>query len=374
MHTLHKDTLPTRTPTRPALNIIFIALACGASLYSVKISFSPIYALVGLSSFILLIARLGPRFQITADSAIALTLLTYIIFRVNGKDGTYINAVLAYLAYIAIISYKRLIKNQSAAKFLIAASWFSLVILLSDSVYRLLHPTPPQAETIQSLQGTSNALYLYKFGSLMFADSNTTGLVAICLLAALLKIKLERYRVSNLLLIGYFILITSTLSRAAIIGMITLLLLYKYKLSVKSLTYATAASVGIICYFLIQADGSLLSKFFVYELISNHIESSNATELVFGVGPGNATALLGMHTHILPATYFVELGAIGLILFLAFMISATFSSPNMYVMSIPIMVVSMSYFLYLGAPFLTIPLALASIVRYPPPEKGCFTK
>lgn len=347
-----------------AERVAFYLLVCAVSIYSAKLFLSPTYFIVGAACLVLFLWTCLRGFYWAWDIFVAGLLLVYIGVQIESFNGTYINGILAFSSYVIIRLYRKSIPEWFAVRLINVGAWFSLVVLFVDSVYRILHPTAPTIAAQAAIEESGSIFYLYKFGGLMFADSNTTAIVALCFLGALFKLKADNKKINGFLLAGLVLIVLLSFSRAGVIGLLLLLLLYRFRLGLFSLLLGSAVLAGGLYYFSFWGDGSLLSKFYIMKLLASYIQSeASVQDLIFGVGVGRSEDVFGMHTHILLVTYFVELGIVGFSLFLLFLLLILKQTKNMYLIIVPLIFVSMSYFLYLGAAFFTVPLALASLVK-----------
>ncbi len=337
------------------------------AVYAAKITpFSPVYiAYIALSCFWIPLIFVVFLRRLTLDSLIILVLFFYITVLNFNKifTGEYINFFVGSMAYIFI----RLYKDEFAGKPIVNAikiiKYTVIVLFTADSVYRILNPTAPTEESFLYIKDSESLwFYIYKFGSLMFADSNTTGLISMIVLFLSVFTDPRRYKSvfspDNLFLLA---LIFFSLSRSAIISTI---LSFFYLYFVKDnrnkifsyVVFILLAMVSVRFFLLLSSDGSFMSKFYILELIFGYVSEVNFDKLLFGIGVGNSIKYFQIHTHLLFLTYLVEVGLIGLLLFLSFLFVYVIKFGQH--MIVPIAIASMSYFLYLGAPFLFVPLAL----------------
>jgi hypothetical protein len=73
---------------------------------------------------------------------------------------------------------------------------------------------------------------------------------------------------------------------------------------------------GFVIIYINISDESVLSRFWIADLVLQHLIDASILPLMFGVGPGNAEKILNVGTHLLPFTLIVEIGFIGTILFI----------------------------------------------------------
>jgi hypothetical protein len=242
---------------------------------------------------------------------------------------------------------------------------FNLVILGIDSLYRLLNPTHPDVDKIALYADSQDKwFYLYKFNSLMFSDSNDTALVLIVLFFTVLSMPGQYFSLSKFkVYLVLIFLILMTFSRAAYFVAILGFLNYKIasftrlnKLIIHSvLVISGIISISII-YSLLLSDDSFAVRLDIISMIYDLQSKSSFSKLLIGLGPGQGEEALGIYTHIFYLTYILELGFLGLILILTFFFLYMYRFGN--IVLFPVLTIGLSFFLYLGTPFLFVPLAL----------------
>jgi hypothetical protein len=112
-------------------------------------------------------------------------------------------------------------------------------------------------------------------------------------------------------------------------------------------------------------DDSLLSKFYILSLFCKYISSADVWNLMLGVGLDNSPAVFdGIYSHIHIVTAIVEFGFIGFSLIIGFLLFCLVTSRFKagYVI-VPNLILGLSYFLYLGSPFIFVPIALVIMLE-----------
>lgn len=355
---------------------ILTLMAASMLLYLAKITaISPVYAIyLALSPFTLAYFLNTLKEQMPVDSLtlIALLILITTLNLENLASGEYINLFLGINAYIYIRSLRKKFIITDWIKLINVAGFAAIILLGADTIYRLTHPTTPTEEAGQAIaQDESLWFYPYKFGTLMFADSNTTGLAAMIVLFLIIgarsaaKIPVFRWDTGALLA-----LIALSISRSAIAATLIGLCYYsiktstlKYRFRVGVFTSIIAAiSTPIALSSLLASQGSLLSKFHILNTTINYISNTSIDSILFGIGLGESINLFGIHTHLIYLTYLIEGGAISLIIFLLFF--GIYIRHNGLVTTLPFLLASASYFLYLGSPFLFVPMAMYANITF----------
>lgn len=176
-------------------------------------------------------------------------------------------------------------------------------------------------------------VYRYKFGGLMYSDSNTTGIHLLIWLfftlwwarslhrRGLLVGRWDRARYIGLV-VWWLVLLGLTLSRAcwiaAFIG-----LLY-FLMPAKSLKYVWVSlgvcllvgMVGFVTFVYprVQYDASFISKFQIWYAFLDYWRQASWPEMLFGVGLTRSTMEMGMYAHNYVLVFLVETGLIGCLL------------------------------------------------------------
>ena len=343
---------------------ILKVLVISITLYAVKIfSLSPIYVII---SFLMLLALISLILKssghLGVDSLIILILLFYLVYRSIGQfsSGEFINLSLACASYLYIRFRKQIISKNDLLKLIKNMSWVALILLGADSIYRLTNPAfGPDFNYIASKENL--AFYLYKYNSLMFLDSNTTGLIAMVMFFLEVNLLKLGYPRNKFLLVGFAILIVLSLSRTAIIASLFSIVALNLKKPILLIISGFIFYVFFQVLFgdftaSISGNNSLITKASLLDALSVYLTNASFTDIIFGVGFENSLDRIGDYTHLLYLSYFVSLGLLGLILICSFLIY--FSYKFGFHVTLPVAVASFSYFLYLGAPFLFVPLAL----------------
>jgi hypothetical protein len=351
--------------------LIIVILSGTITFYTAKITqASPIYIIYLLLfplAVVFIIKRRYISFQ--SDAIIAFVLLIYIVLTQLQflLSGEFINLFISLFAYMYIRSNKNILGEVPLINIFHTMQWISIIVLTIDSAYRLTHPAAPTAESFAIMEASESLwFYIYKFNSLMFADSNTTALIALVLYFSIYSIQvympIKSYKYEKLFLI---LLILLSFSRAAIIALIFGMLfisfhkLEKYwRLIFSFIIILLVFSIFLYLISYLGNDGSLNSKFHIISLVYEKIFTLSLSQFMFGIGFSNVENFLGIYSHLLLLTYLIETGLIGLALFILFIIVYTYKYN--FIILFPVMIASLSYFLYVGAPFLFVPLALTA--------------
>lgn len=343
---------------------MLILLSATMCFYLVKlVPVSPIYIIYLISFlFYLFLILLSKKIIIRQDAAILICLLLFVVvFNIRYlHTSTFINLFFSVISYFII----RSCSNNFGLDFWISTTVLmikvSLFIIFIDTIYRLLNPS----DLTDFIKNNSGSLfYIYKSNSLMFQDSNSTGLVALVLASVykfLYRNKLYKSRFIWLLTVTIIFL---SFSRGAIVSLTLLVFLDFYVTLPKRLRYFSSiilvCTSSIFLYYLLKFvfnDASTLHKFSILNEMYTLVYYSNISSILFGFGLEASIDMLGKHTHILLLTYFFEVGLIGLLLFIVFL--TVYAVKIDFLVILPTLISSLSFFTYLGTPFLFVPLAL----------------
>lgn len=348
------------------LNIFFLVFF--SSFYLAKLTqLSPVYLISIFSLFILTCCMLARgRLSFPLPSVFLFLFLLYSQFiqlTYFNNLSTYINLCLGILSFIFIVGVRYRYDFNfwvfSSKMYIYGVIFFCGI----DSIYRLLNPQAPSKESLEVLQNSSDiGFYLFKFGSLAFADSNTTALV--CLTSAMLSYYLWKFQNVNVSFLFYLtvLIMLSCLSRSAAISFFLIILFYSFNYYLRLiLIFVLLMSLFFIFSFIgfDISDGSLDSKLYIIYKFFDYFSSVSLVTMFFGVGFDGSTQALNIYGHIFLITLIVECGLVGLFLYSAFIISILFETRfKIAIILMPMAISSLSYFFYLGAPFFFVAIAL----------------
>lgn len=364
---------------------LYLVLIFSSSItfYLSKISiYSPVYIIyltVLPISLTYLLFRLG-EIKISKDLIIIEILFIYILIlvifvhRESLFTGAFINLFLGLFAYIYIRLSKKHIKYKYYYTIIKIMIYIAIICIVADTGYRLMRPN----YSIRTSYLESRWFYYYKKNSIMFSDSNSTALVILILYFTIIELKrlntdfiFKNERYIKIILIGLLLL---TFSRAAYIALIAGLVYKKYHGKNKTSKTKNIIIISIIIvialiiiYNLYKTDLSFKSKFYIIEIAINAFKKFDMITKLTGIGFLEWQDILGIYTHNIFITYFIQTGIIGLLLYIIFI--AIIYKKTKYLL-FPIIIVSLSFFSYLGTPFLFVPLALICNLYDMKREKG----
>lgn len=292
--------------------------------YITKLPISPIYIVFGLILFLSIIF-FKDNLKLNSISIFSLVFMCYLLISqvfVQGESHTSVNVIVSLLYFP--ITYI-LIGNLDKDKIIKISNKFinaSIILLIVECVWRLTHPV-----YLTSNHMTEDIrFYMYKFGSIMYQDSNFVGIFILVLFFFVLYLKSNFQYKGNFKLLLLLMLCIFTFSRASILSLILFYGVYKFfNLKNKSFILAyigiifTTVVIGVVLYStysFFNAGSSFNSKIFIIEQTKQFLLDANLKSKIFGVGFGNSINYLGIASHNIFVTYIVESGMIGLTLFI----------------------------------------------------------
>jgi len=356
--------------TIPPKELTINSLMLSSTLYLAKITpYSPVYI---ISTVCIIFASIwtfkNTRFNLPTDARLAGVWLLYILItQIDNFSGEFINISIGLAGYITV----RLMKINSIEKLANIYSNafnFNVLILGTDSIYRISNPTAPTNEHLEVISQNEDLLiYLYKFNTLMFADSNTVALITLIFLFTLYVINKDikvKISINSLWVWAMIGILFSTLSRAAIFSAIvayficTLGLKVSKRIQLMAILFLLWALFAIISLSEIKiSDGSFNSKIDILSIFFDRFfKDYDVNSIIFGVGFNEYEKILGMSTHILIISILSSTGILGLMI--SFIFFTYYSIKYSFNILLPVAIASLSYFLYIGTPFLFIPIAL----------------
>tara|TARA_R100000365_G_C2745788_1_gene74794 strand:- start:107 stop:1111 length:1005 start_codon:yes stop_codon:yes gene_type:complete len=306
------------------------------------------------------------RSPLPSDITFPLLLAAYAIVANEAKFGPELTNF--SLAMVGYVTARMLAADASSAQLNAAfkiGGWICVAALALDTVYRLQHPQAPNEAMYSELIGTNLEFYLYKFGSLMFADSNTVALVALCFIGLGTYIRAIGGPRNTILLMAFAAIVLLTFSRSAYVALAALAvvaLLSQFTRVARAVFVCLAGAASCITLMTVapsSLDGSLLTKIGILNNAWEIAGQVGLYEWLFGIGLGQTESYTYTPAHVLPVTYVSEMGVVGSLLVLMWLAQLVARNRAILLFLLPAMVASMSYFLYAGTAFFTVPLALA---------------
>lgn len=358
-------------------------LAGSVCFYTTKFFFSPIYIIYPIFLSLATILFLGRRRVVfSADIIVILIIALLTIIHgaiagikqedgaVNGANANLILGIFVYLIVRIHCPSFSVIDIKKISQWMI---WPSIIAIIFSTVFRYFNSGEVDMETAEVYRSIGSEFYAYKISDPLFLDSNTTASIALMMLSVILFLKIKNivlpytFFAVSLLIVG----LISTYSRASMIAGLIVVFVYLWHKFRRYFMGSALAALGFIAIALfvsgatfgyISEDMSFLQKLDTMSMIEDLFnEHTQISDIVFGYGPGNSATILGIFTHNLFITYLVELGVAGLILFLIFIIYAIKEVP---IVVLPTAITALSYYMYLGAPFFFLPIALGLALNH----------
>ncbi|WP_373958833.1 hypothetical protein [Vibrio gigantis] len=338
-------------------------------MYTAKLMISPVY-IVGLTISVICICRiiLSGTIYCANLTHTALAFLFYALFFISwmADYSALINLFLMVFIYIVVLSEGSKLTLPALIRIARIYIFFAMLIIALDSIVRLLNPgVPVGAEyTLEDLSSGYKWFYAYKYNTVMFDDSNSVALILLPITLLAYQIYKDQNRIHWVFSLLGIILILSCFSRSGAISIfIGVSLFYFRKKFLLLIVPILLMSILYVLYSLLSNDGGLAARLHVVELMLSFFSNADFIRIMFGVGLGNATSVLGFTPHILIIEYLIGSGILGTLAFLMFLsfsfIKLTYRAKCVLLVSL---VASMSYYLYGGAPFLLAPVALSHLI------------
>ena len=297
-----------------------------------SLSVSPIY-IAFVFALILIVLQLisnskyHTKIRFSLPMTVGLIFVLYIFFTqimlMQNIEHAVIN-VLFSLVYFLLISMSITSLSFSDIKKYFRISVNLIIPLLCfEAVYRWTHPILRNAN-VGDLE-----YYKFKYSSIMYQDSNFVGIFIVVIY--FMCTYMRRYHGVNLKKqqIILFIFAVLTLSKASIATIVVFSILYdfNFKKWVKAVMLFFALIIGLPTFMQqIVSDNSLMGKLNILNYAMLWWEKTSLFDKLFGVGYGNAVSAIGMGSHNIIISYFVESGVLGLILFIVLLVSLLYET------------------------------------------------
>jgi len=322
------------------------------------LSFVPVLIYINLSQvFLLLLCALGLCFYLVRIEidilAVFILMFSISLFQAAGiahspaTDKNYLTPFLFLTSLLigpTVMLLARSLPRERLIQLVSRLINGIFVFLVVECVSRFIFSPylPATAET-----DVTDNFYLYK-ASLFFFDSNFVGIEILCFLAIMFAF---RKSVGPRQWLLAYLLLLATLSRASIAAGLCQLVIYKLwrwrKWTLVSLLVAQTAIIArLFINFTMEGsdaihnvDGSLASKFFILTLMTDIYKRADTAQRLFGIGVGNLFNLAGIFAHNIVATFVLELGIGGSLLFAAYVWFLSRKCPaSIYLLTLPIII------------------------------------
>lgn len=292
---------------------------------------SPVYISSVFGIFMLFLIKLSTQ-GFNRVKKINLYLFVFIVyllltqFVVGTNIHTFANVLISFFIFIVLLHLGLLIQYKDLIKATHLFIKFSILLLFFEAFWRLTHPQwVLDSGALVSEEDIS--IYPFKMSSFMFQDSNFVGTYTATMFFFCNYLKgISRKRIRTYQTI-FGLLSVLTLSRAAVLGIVLVVLIRYLSKKVKTnILFVIGLGLPLFIYSLfyifriIEQDDSFLSKFFIFNQTIDYWRTTDWMHRLFGVGFANAKYYLGIGSHNLLVTYLVDAGIIGLLLMLGFQI------------------------------------------------------
>lgn len=206
----------------------------------------------------------------------------------------------------------------------------SFALYACDLIYRILHPMHFRWTT------AATKFYEYKFNSLMFTDTNEVAFAIMATFAFAFYLHNEKViNIPKSVLLGFFILLVGTFSRAAIFAALCLIFFYifflKTRLTVRVLLCCLLPLAILAIFSLFSKDASFGTKVDIIERCISYLKTVDFIHLLFGVGINNSIqALGGIYGHNFLVLYLIEFGLVGFISLITLFIFFIYLKKNLF--------------------------------------------
>lgn len=295
---------------------LLLCVPCGLYIYGF---FPAPYYISFLFSFCFLLFSKIKKIDKSAISILFIITFFYFIILLQSKINVWSYYLISSVSFLLIIALRKSIDIPSTQSVIRKTVIFSLSILSLDTVYRFLFPKTDYIENILSHGKSEFLFYGYKH-SFLFLDSNFTALFAYSVYF-LLRDNLYLFKHKKLIIFISLLIIFLTFSRAVIFTCIlieTFRFLYSIKIDKKLkfvfLSFFLFLLFIISLYIQRDADESLSSKFYIFDLLFENLYNFNLMYLIFGWGIDNTRDILDIAAHSLYSTLLLETGMLGFLL------------------------------------------------------------
>lgn len=247
------------------------------------------------------------------------------------------------------------LNDKTLNKGLLLFLYFSIFLILIETFIRLNYPEFAFKGEISEFlaEKNRNSIYIYKYGSIMFLDSNYTALHILALLGITLSLNSIPTIPKTLTFIIITILLFCTFSRAAYIAYFIIIYIYilsyisiKNRFIVLSITLLSVMIFIITNHNILPNDISFNSKLLTFKSLLK-IQNTPIINIFFGYGFIDGGYIYsfreGAYAHTLIPLLLGEVGIIGLFIYISFLIRLIYIYPrNIGLVILPIIICGFS--------------------------------
>lgn len=282
----------------------------------------------------------------------------------------YMGVIFAIAYYIVVTGFGFQISSEKLTSLATKFINYSTLILVIECIWRLMHPNLEYANF--AVEGDVRWIYQYKFGGLMYVDSNAVAIHIVIILFFIFYREIEHDEHWNKTKIILIILLILTFSRAAwagtLLGWIYVRFLRNQKIEFYLINLVFFSVLLVFFYKLyleekIASDLSFQSKLEIVGIVSQYFSNASIQEVFFGIGFSNSLERLGIYAHNFFMVFFIESGLIGLILLISMFIQISIATGKkaLYIF-VPFLITTLSSTITF-MPFLYVSLALIFLME-----------
>ncbi|MFD1000679.1 O-antigen ligase family protein [Ohtaekwangia kribbensis] len=284
--------------------------------------------------------------------------------------GRYMGVTFAICYYLVVVFFARQLTLQKLNSLVSKFITYSTLLLIIECIWRITHPQTEYAVFEES--GDPRWIYQYKFGGLMYVDSNAVAIHIIIILFFIFYMEIERGEQRTKSKIALIILLVLTFSRAgwvgAFLGWIYIRFLRKQKFTfylINFLFFSVTLSLFYKLYLQqkIESDLSFQSKLDIIKVVYKYISDASLSELLFGIGFSNSSERLGIYAHNFFMVFFIESGIFGLFIIVSMFVQLTVATNRKALFIIvPFLITTLSSSITF-MPFLYVSLAIIFLLE-----------
>ncbi|WP_331968105.1 hypothetical protein [Ohtaekwangia sp.] len=293
------------------------------------------------------------RFNISNSQLLPVACIIYFFISqtiIGAPLARYMGVLFAIAYYVVVTGFGPQLSSERLTLLATKFINYSTLVLIAEGIWRLTHPNMEYASFAEN--GDARWIYQYKFGGLMYVDSNAVAIHIIILLFFIYYRELdhdERWFKTKMVLI---ILLILTFSRAgwagAFLGWVYIRFLRNQKIEfyLVNLVFSSIALIFFYKFYLeekIMSDLSFQSKLEIIGIVSKYFSTASVQELFFGIGFSNSSVRLGIYAHNFFMVYLIESGLIGLmlIIFMFIQLAAATNKKALYII-VPFLITTLS--------------------------------
>ncbi len=282
----------------------------------------------------------------------------------------YMGVIFAIGYYVIVVAFGYQLYPEQRIRLATKLVNFSAIILLVECAWRLTHPNSNYA--IFEGSGDVRWIYQYKFGGLMYMDSNAVAIHIIIILFFIYYLEIEqgeRWTKTKLL---FLILLILTFSRAGWIGGLLGWVYIRFLRKQSPGFYLINSVFLLVSFFLfykfylenrIESDLSLQSKLEIISNVYRYLSDASFQEILFGIGFSNSSERLGIYAHNFFMVFLIESGVIGLLLMIFLLIQFVLTTKRKALfIIIPFLITTLSSTITF-MPFLYVAMALIFLLE-----------